>query len=555
MKISADSNILNQLLQFISDLPLDLLQISTKDPLEKLNDYPEFIAYFPFIELTSSPLLIPDNTLNSTSLFAEQLELQPLLLTLTNKIDPAYPLTSSVLPSIPILIPLQALIDTFGALLGNVDNAQIKLSSFLTENLFMTQNDLIDRLRMHYVKELIRQLYKIIGSFNLLGNPIGLAENITSGVKAFFYEPMQGLVRSPKDFATGLGRGTKTLLMNTTFGVMNTVGKITGTVADGLSTLTMSEEYKNDRAAGKGGIIYGVKEGVTGVFKDTYNGAKKKGLLGAATGMGKGLLGFVVKPVVGVVDQTTKVIDSVKGVTQVEKTISRLRNPRYIYKDRCIAPFNAYLAEGQMLLAASKTNSQVPTNEEYMMHVVVDSKTALLMGNSRFVWVDRTTRKVGQVIKYKHVVGVSKSLRKVSITCDNGARSMIVMDERLASVIPSLYHAILQNQPQRITNLVVRMLGTMKQELVSEDWLLGKQEKLDEDLMTTGLTPVVEPVTPMDLAPSSVSSAVVKSYHQGVEAKKLSISGGTTYTEYEIEVTSEEDRVKWTIYRRFRQFK
>ena len=189
------------------------------------------------------------------------------------------------------------------------------------------------------------------------------------------------------------------------------------------------------------------------------------------------------------------------------------------------------------------------------MHVVVDSKMALLMGNSRFVWVDRTTRKVGQVIKYKHVVGVSKSLRKVSITCDNGARSMIVMDERLASVIPSLYHAILQNQPQRITNLVVRMLGIMKQELVSEDWLLGKQEKLDEDLMTTGLTPVVEPVTPMDLAPSSVSSAVVKSYHQGVEAKKLLISGGTTYTEYEIEVTSEEDRVKWTIYRRFRQFK
>ena len=45
MKISADSNILNQLLQFISDLPLELLQISTKDPLEKLNDYPEFIAY------------------------------------------------------------------------------------------------------------------------------------------------------------------------------------------------------------------------------------------------------------------------------------------------------------------------------------------------------------------------------------------------------------------------------------------------------------------------------------------------------------------------------
>ena len=160
-----------------------------------------------------------------------------------------------------------------------------------------------------------------------------------------------------------------------------------------------------------------------------------------------------------------------------------------------------------------------------------------------------------EMMKYKHVMGVSKSLRKVSISCDNGTRSMIVLDERLARVIPSLYHAILQNQNKRITNLVVRMLGIMKQDLVSEDLLLGQEEPLDEDLMTTGRTPVVEPVTPMDLAPSSVSSAVVKSYHQGVEAKKLSLSGGTTYTEYEIEVTSEEDQVRWTIYRRFRQFK
>lgn len=554
MKASSDSNILNHLLTYISDLPLNLLQLTSKDPLRKLNDYPEFISYICIYALTARPLLIPDSTLNSTTLFAEQLELQPLLITLTNKIDPAYPLKSSILPSIPILIPLQAVIDTFGTLLGNVDNAQIRMSSFATENLFISQHDLINRLQMHYVKQLMGQLYKIIGSFNLLGNPVGLAENITSGVKAFFYEPMQGLVRSPKDFAVGLGRGTKKLLMNTTFGVMNTVSKITGTVADGLSSLTMSEEYKNDRAAGKGGILYGVKEGVTGVFKDTYNGAKKKGLLGAATGIGKGLIGFVVKPVVGVVDQTTKVIDSVKGVTQVEKVLTRLRNPRYIYKDHCISPFNKYLAEGQMWLSMCKRDSNVPTNEEYMVHVIDDSKTALLIGNSRFIWMDSVSRKIMKIVKFKHIIGLSNSQRKVIINCDNGTRSMIILDERLAAIIPSLYHAIIERKNERITNLIVRMLVIKKEDIVEEDKLLAMQEKLDDDMETDSLIPKIEPVTPMDLAPSTVSSATVKSYHQGLEAKKALFTHGSTYTEYEIEVISENEGVKWIVYRRYRQF-
>ena len=195
------------------------------------------------MSLIHRPLLLPDTAINSTSLFAEDLELQPMLITLTNKMDAAYPLTSSILPAIPFLIPIQALIDTAGTFIGNIDNAQIKLNSYTADTLFMTQQDLISRLKLHYTKQFVSQLYKIIGSFNFLGNPVGLAENLTSGVKAFFYEPMQGIVKSPQDFVAGIGRGTKTLLMNTAYGVWNTVSKITSTIADGLASLTMSEEY------------------------------------------------------------------------------------------------------------------------------------------------------------------------------------------------------------------------------------------------------------------------------------------------------------------------
>lgn len=49
MKVNCDSRILMNLLQFISAIPLDLLQFTEKDPLSKLNDYPEFIKYSFFI--------------------------------------------------------------------------------------------------------------------------------------------------------------------------------------------------------------------------------------------------------------------------------------------------------------------------------------------------------------------------------------------------------------------------------------------------------------------------------------------------------------------------
>ena len=146
---------------------------------------------FSLVELICRPLLIPDFTLNSTSIFAEMLQLQPLLITITNKMDPAYPLTSSLLPSIPLLIPLQAVIDTAGTLVGNIDHAQIKLNSYQSENLFMSAQDLQQRITLHYTKQFVSQLYKIFGSFNFLGNPVGLLENLGNGVKAFFYEPIQ----------------------------------------------------------------------------------------------------------------------------------------------------------------------------------------------------------------------------------------------------------------------------------------------------------------------------------------------------------------------------
>jgi vacuolar protein sorting-associated protein 13A/C len=59
----------------------------------------------------------------------------------------------------------------------------------------------------HYGGEVLGQLHRIVGSADVLGNPVGLFNTIGSGVKDVFYEPYQGFVSDrPQDFGIGLAK-------------------------------------------------------------------------------------------------------------------------------------------------------------------------------------------------------------------------------------------------------------------------------------------------------------------------------------------------------------
>jgi hypothetical protein len=62
---------------------------------------------------------------------------------------------------------------------------------------------------------IIIQIHNIIGSADFLGNPVGLFNNLSSGVVDIFYEPYQGFVMSdrPQDLGIGLARVIIILLL------------------------------------------------------------------------------------------------------------------------------------------------------------------------------------------------------------------------------------------------------------------------------------------------------------------------------------------------------
>jgi hypothetical protein len=69
-----------------------------------------------------------------------------------------------------------------------------------------------------------------LGSSDLLGNPVGLIDKLGTGVFEFFNEPRKGLIKGPKEFVGGVGKGVTSLVTNVVAGGFDAVSKITGSL-------------------------------------------------------------------------------------------------------------------------------------------------------------------------------------------------------------------------------------------------------------------------------------------------------------------------------------
>ncbi|CAN0531033.1 unnamed protein product, partial [Ectocarpus sp. 8 AP-2014] len=124
-----------------------------------------------------------------------------------------------------------------------------------------------------------------------------------------------------------------------------------GAVTDTVSKLTFDDEYqlkrerdKNKALANQGGvgqgfvqggknIAGGFTSGVSGVFTDPVRGAKKGGMGGFFKGVGKGLVGAVVKPVLGVTDSVISVAQGISNEAENSHRQVHLRPRRALTKD------------------------------------------------------------------------------------------------------------------------------------------------------------------------------------------------------------------------------
>ncbi|XP_050969639.1 intermembrane lipid transfer protein VPS13C-like, partial [Labeo rohita] len=261
------------------------------------------------------------------------------------------------------------LLKSIGATLTDVDDLIFKLAYFEVKYQFYRREKLMWAVIRHYTEQFLTQMYVLVLGLDVLGNPFGLIRGLSEGVEAFFYEPIQGAVQGPEEFAEGFVIGVKSLLGHTVGGAAGMVSRITGTVGKGLAAITMDKEYQQKRreemnrptkdfgeslAKGGKGFLKGVVGGVTGIVTKPVEGAKKEGAAGFFKGIGKGLVGVVARPTGGIVDMASSTFQGIQRVAESTEEVNKLRPVRLIQEDGIIRPYDHHASEGYDLFQRSE---------------------------------------------------------------------------------------------------------------------------------------------------------------------------------------------------------
>jgi Autophagy-related protein C terminal domain len=193
------------------------------------------------------------------------------------------------------------------------------------------------------------------------------------------------------------------------------------TFSKNMTVLTLDRRYaqKRDRgdmlrdnndvnvASGLGSgvqkLVNGFLEGVTGVVNAPIRGAEKSGFEGFAKGIGKGLLGLLVKPIIGISDGFTDVMIGVKGTVEGASGVLQLtqvRPRRALYgREKAIRAFHFADAAASALMLRTRL-----AGEPYLSHLDMGDRVALL-SVKRIIILGRRGEEL-LVLKLKHIESV-----------------------------------------------------------------------------------------------------------------------------------------------------
>lgn len=303
---------------------------------------------------------------------------------------------SKALPSI-----VSTLLQGVGVTLTDVNDVVFRLAFFEREFMFLTQRQLVSECTTHYTGQAVKQLYVLVLGLDVIGNPYGLVVGFTKGVEDLFYEPFQGLIQGPGEFAEGLVLGVRSLFGHTVGGAAGAVSKITGAVGKGIAALTFDKDYQKKRRdalnkrpttmqegiarSGKG-LVMGVFDGVTGVVTKPVQGARSEGVQGFFKGLGKGAVGLVARPTAGIVDFASGTFDSVKRATELSDEEKKLRPPRFLHSDGIVRPYSKQEAEGYKIFRDADKGKFASSDEFAYAEMILD-KEVLLVTNHRLIYV------------------------------------------------------------------------------------------------------------------------------------------------------------------------
>lgn len=289
--------------------------------------------------------------------------------------------------------------------IGNINDAPIKLNSLFIENIRVPIPVLLESITTHYGQAFFYQVYKILGSADFIGNPVGLFNNLSSGVIDIFYEPYQGFIMndSPQELGIGIAKGGLSFLKKSVYGFSDSFAKMTGSLAKGLSVATMDRSFQEKRmlnmrrnrpkdalygfSSGANSFFESVSSGITGIAQAPIQGASKDGAQGFFKGLGKGVIGFPTKTAIGLFDLASNVSEGIRNTTTMfdNDRLEKVRLPRYIPFDGVIRAYSQHDSQGQSWLKTVDGGEYI--NETFLAGLVLpgDEKAVIVTFNWIFL--------------------------------------------------------------------------------------------------------------------------------------------------------------------------
>lgn len=99
-------------------------------------------------------------------------------------------------------------------------------------------------MKNYYVNETLKQVYKIIGSLDFVGNPTILFSSFVSGVRDL---PTKAFLKSPtnvKEVGVGLGKGTLSFFSNGASGIFGFSARLWATAGQAVAVLSLDSESR-----------------------------------------------------------------------------------------------------------------------------------------------------------------------------------------------------------------------------------------------------------------------------------------------------------------------
>ncbi|KAG9511271.1 Vacuolar protein sorting-associated protein 13D [Fragariocoptes setiger] len=313
------------------------------------------------------------------------------------------------------------------------EGANIEFVPYIKKNVFSTFRAAFDSIKRFYMSELKRQAPRIIGAVDFLGNPLGLVNDLTDGLNVLFYQ-----------------RDVSGLVWNVAHGLSDSTFKFSSVLSYQLGLLTMDQHHQETRIRlrkdNSSGLTTGLKKlsvglagGMVSLITQAYSGAFNGGVPGFIAGVGKGFVGTVTKPAVGILDFATDTARALRDMTKVEPTKpseSRSRLPRVCstIESNLLIPYDPVQAEGQSFFL---TNPYIDreSDEKFSWFGRLNHDFAIIISTKQLIFFRITSLELDESsepvcsIKLYSIVGCEINDSAIKLTIDNSRNFTINFDD------------------------------------------------------------------------------------------------------------------------------